>query len=227
MLLVVKVNSGSGPVPIASDSVSGTIRVGTNLSISEGVLSADDQSYTLSTASSSVLGGIKVGDNLTIAEGVLSADDQSYTLPTASSSVLGGVKVGDRLSISDGILSADVQGSVTEVIKTETGTLSAADVTGTILNNYGQTDDVTLTLPTAAAGLTFLCVLGTTVAKYFRLKAGTNDKIYLSGSAGADNEYVGTTSATAGASISFSTFQVDTNAWDWIAVIVSGTWVAE
>ncbi|MDR0742321.1 MAG: hypothetical protein LBE98_02555 [Puniceicoccales bacterium] len=101
--------SSSYTLPTASTNTLGGVKVGDNLTITDGVLSADDQSYTLPTASTNTLGGVKVGNNLTIANGVLSADDQSYTLPTASTNTLGGIKVGNNLTITDGVLSADDQ----------------------------------------------------------------------------------------------------------------------
>ena len=117
---------------------------------------------------------------------------------------------------------------VNEVIKSSTATLTTAEVTGTIINNYGQEDDVTLTLPTAAKGLTFMVVLGTTATdKYFHIEASTNDKIYLSGIAGSDGEYVGVSSAKAGNAISFTSFQTGTDTYDWLAVPIAGDWEAE
>ena len=130
-------------LPTATGSVLGGVKVGTNLTITDGVLSASDQTYTLPTATASTLGGVKVGTGLAIsnsvlsvnlpvatasavggvkvgdrlsitAAGELSADDQSYTLPSASNSVLGGIKVGTNLTIdNNGILSADDQTSHT------------------------------------------------------------------------------------------------------------------
>jgi hypothetical protein len=95
-------------LPIATASILGGIKVGSNLSINAttGVLDAT-YTYTLPTASPTVLGGIKVGSNLSIDEnGVLSAGN-SYVLPTASASVLGGIKVGTNLSIdANGVLSS-------------------------------------------------------------------------------------------------------------------------
>jgi hypothetical protein len=63
-------------LPIASPTVLGGIKVGSNLSIdANGVLSAGN-SYVLPIASATVLGGIKVGTNLSIdVNGVLSSTD--------------------------------------------------------------------------------------------------------------------------------------------------------
>ena len=116
---------------------------------------------------------------------------------------------------------------IEEVVKTSTGNLSTAEVSGTIINNYGQSTNVVLTLPTAAEGMSFMVVLGTTVAKYFRIKANKNDKIYLDGTAGTDNYYVGIASAAIGAMISFATFQTGASSYDWVATTISGTWEAQ
>lgn len=63
-------NANNYSLPIASNSVLGGIKVGTNLSIDEnGILSASDGgggSYTLPVASDGVLGGIKIGNGLSI-----------------------------------------------------------------------------------------------------------------------------------------------------------------
>jgi hypothetical protein len=78
--------------PVASENILGGIKVGDRLAISNGVLSADEQPYTLPIATTSALGGIKVGERLAISDGVLSADEQPYTLPIATTSALGGIK---------------------------------------------------------------------------------------------------------------------------------------
>ena len=66
-------------LPVASSSAYGGIKVGNNLSITDGVLN-----YTLPMASASTLGGIKVGTNLSInaSTGVLSATDTTYSAAT-------------------------------------------------------------------------------------------------------------------------------------------------
>ena len=92
-------------LPIATASVLGGIKVGSNLSINAttGVLDAT-YSYTLPTASTTVLGGVKVdGSTITInaTTGVISGT-ASYSLPIATASVLGGVKIGAGVSVDAG-----------------------------------------------------------------------------------------------------------------------------
>lgn len=88
-------------LPIASATVLGGIKVGSNLSINAttGVLDATF-TYTLPTASTTVLGGVKVdGTTITInGSGVISGAN-TYSLPVATASVLGGVKIGSGVSV--------------------------------------------------------------------------------------------------------------------------------
>ena len=60
-------------IPVASSSVLGGIKIGTNLSIDgNGVVSSTDTVYSLPTASSTVLGGVKIGSGIDITAGVIS-----------------------------------------------------------------------------------------------------------------------------------------------------------
>lgn len=123
-------------LPTASAAVLGGIKVGSNLTIVDGVLSADEQggTYELPTATPSVLGGIKIGSGLTINEGVVSVDSGSSlpsmsgnadkwltnnatnaywsALPVATESVSGTVKVGSGLQMTDGVLSTSTGGTI-------------------------------------------------------------------------------------------------------------------
>jgi|APGre2960657373_1045057.scaffolds.fasta_scaffold15019_2 hypothetical protein len=105
-------NSLSYSLPVASLTELGGVKVGGRLSINNGVLSADDQQYTLPIAgtSSGVLGGVKVdGTTISITDGVITAT-YSYSLPIAevsASGQLGGVKVdGSTITITDGVITA-------------------------------------------------------------------------------------------------------------------------
>ena len=113
-----------------------------------------------------------------------------------------------------------------EFIKAATATLTSDMMYGGIINTYGQAADLVFTLPAPQEGMHFTVIVGTTVAKYVRVKAATNDKIYLDGAAGSDNGYVGIASVTAGEAVTFFAFQTGANAYDWFAKTLSGTWVA-
>jgi hypothetical protein len=122
---------------------------------------------------------------------------------------------------------ATIRSLLKEVVKTSTGNLSAAEVSGTLINNYGQADDCALTLPAAASGLSCLVVCGTAVAKYLRIKGGASDKIFLDGTAGANGEYIGLAAAVQGAAVSLASFQTGAESFEWLATTISGTWEAE
>ena len=114
-----------------------------------------------------------------------------------------------------------------EDVEAATDTLTANQCSGGLINNYGQAADAVLTLPAAAAGMNFIVILGTTVAKYYRLDPNASDKIYLDGTADSDGHYCGIASAAAGACIVFTAFQTGASAYDWYASTVSGLWVME
>ena len=86
-------------IPTASASTLGGVKVGSNLSIVNGVLSALAASQTvagyMSAADKKKLDGIATGAN-------------AYSLPTASASILGGVKVGEGINVIDGSISIDI-----------------------------------------------------------------------------------------------------------------------
>jgi hypothetical protein len=106
------------------------------------------------------------------------------------------------------------------------GNLTAVNVTNTEIYNYGQADaNATIVMPTAAAGLSFIGTVATARAgKTWCFKAKSTDKIYLDGTATADNGKVCTT-PTVGNYLTCFTFTTD--AFDWICRTGIGTWWRE
>ncbi len=123
-----------------------------------------------------------------------------------------------------------VRGYNKEIFRTCTadGALTAAEMAGTVISNYGMTDaDCAIPLPTAAAGLASVVILPAVRARYFKLQADTNDKIYLIGVAGSNNGYVGFASGYAtGSSFTIFTFKASDGGYDWFVTPLFGTPVA-
>lgn len=114
-----------------------------------------------------------------------------------------------------------------EDVEAATDTLTANQCSGGIINNYGQSADVTLTLPAIAAGMHFTVILGTTAAFFLRIDPNASDSIYLDGVTTGDGKYVGVTTTQVGYAIQFTAFQTGASAYDWYATTISGPWLAE
>jgi hypothetical protein len=125
-----------------------------------------------------------------------------------------------------------IRGKNKEIYKTADADspLTAAECAGTIVSNYGMTDaDCTIDLPTAAEGLSFVAILPTVQAHFFKFHCPTAqaDKIYLLGVAGSDDGNVGVASGYAtGASASFFTFKESDGGYAWFCIPIFGNWVA-
>ncbi len=112
-------------------------------------------------------------------------------------------------------------------IKTASAALVYADCVGGVINNRGQVNDVVLDLPLAVPGMNFTVILGTTVAKYFRLNPDDTDNIYLDGVTTGLGKYIGVPSAVVGNAISCVSFEVGVSDNDWFCSTIAGAWAAE
>jgi len=120
-----------------------------------------------------------------------------------------------------------LKGKSDEIIKSATGTLTAAEMSGQIINNYGQTADTTMTMDAGVKGATFPVLLGTTVDKYWRLDPDASNTIYLDGTSCGAGKYVGIASAVAGAAASVKAFQTGATTFDFYFSAISGAWACE
>jgi len=127
----------------------------------------------------------------------------------------------------DGTLS--VSGSATfslsHIAKTTTATLTPSECKNTVIHNLGQSAEMTLTLPTAAEGYSFLYHLAT-AAQTSHIKAGASDKIYLDGVPLDDADKVSNNGASSTVldAIRFYTFETSSGVYDWAAFTLFGTW---
>lgn len=157
---------------------------------------------------------------------------QIATYTTNLVSILGSGNVGIGTIAPDCTLDVNgtLRGTNKEIFVTSSASspLTAIQCSRTIVSNYGMTDaDCAITLPAAAAGLLFTCILPAVRAKYFHLVAAGSDVIYLSGVAGSGGGYVGVASGYAtGTAASFFTFKASDGGYDWYCVPIFGNWVA-
>lgn len=103
-------------------------------------------------------------------------------------------------------------------------TLTAPQVNRTIINSYGRAEAQTVTLPTAAAGMTFIVIVGTQHNSKFEIAKGASD-LYLEVS-GAPHGVAAfsETNQVVGSRASCATFQTGAATWSWICGGISGTW---
>ena len=127
------------------------------------------------------------------------------------------------LSVNSVAVTTELSGPALEVVAASTDTLTAAQVSGTFITNYGQGAANTQTLPAAAAGLNFIFSAITT-GNALHIKAGASDLIYLDETALHDGDKVSLATPAAADFITFFTFRSGASTWDWIATSGQGTW---
>ena len=120
-------------LPTAAADTLGGVKIGNGITITNGVISADDQLPSQANNSGKYL----TTNGTSASWGTI----ESYVLPTAASDTLGGIKVGTNLSIdSNGVLSA-TDTTYSAATTEAAGLMSAADKTkldniDTAANNY-------------------------------------------------------------------------------------------
>jgi len=161
-----------------------------------------------------------IGTDGAIGKDPNSSTSQVITIPTISGGTIEGTTIG-------AITAVIIRSKFNEDVEPASDTLTANQCSGGVINNYGQVNDATLIIDAAVEGGNFVVLLGTTVAKYFRLDPVANDSVFLDGTTTGDGKYIGIASAVKGAAISFVAFQTGAASWDWYASTISGVWVAE
>lgn len=116
-----------------------------------------------------------------------------------------------------------ISSGVDEILKPSTGSLTAQECSGTIINNYGQTVANTQTLPAAAEGLNGMVLIGASGVGDFNLKAGAGDKIYLDGIALDDGDKASLAAPAVGNFFTYWAFKTGANAYDWFVSSGFGT----
>ena len=113
------------------------------------------------------------------------------------------------------------------ITKSGSGSLSAAECTGTIIHLYGQTLDTTLELPAAFANGNFVFVVDATVDKYVRLDPTGSEVQSLDGTDLTAGYYVGLTTAVKGAVIQYIAIRTGASTYQWAAFTVTSAWTPQ
>lgn len=135
------VTGGVLSVADASTQTAGVVKVGTNLSVASGVISVAD-------ATDQVAGVVKVGANLSVSNGVISGP-APYALPDATATVLGGIKIGTGFTTaSGGVVSVDTSNIVANIPKASGTEFGIIEVGSGLTATSGKVD---LDIATASA----------------------------------------------------------------------------
>jgi hypothetical protein len=127
-----------------------------------------------------------------------------------------------KLYISDGATKTEIP-LLQHVNYTATGDIGVNHCNGSVINNYGQAAEATLTLPAAASGL-HLRVIVSATGNALHIKAGAGDKIYLENTALDDGDKVSLATPEVADNAEFFAFQTGASAWDWCCQTGAGTW---
>ena len=103
-------NANNYSLPVASSTTLGGVKVGTNLTIVDGVLSSKDTTYSVVSATAN---GLMSSTDKSKLDGI-ATNANNYSLPTASNSTLGGVKIGDNINNNNGTISVTVDSSLSD-----------------------------------------------------------------------------------------------------------------
>lgn len=122
------------------------------------------------------------------------------------------------------VYDAGASGLFGEVVKASSGTLTADECSGTVINNFGQIVANTQTLCPAGEGLHFRLVIAT-VGTALHIKAGAAFKIILDGTALDNADKVSNNNPTIYDYIDFYCVQIGAAAYQWVAESGRGPWV--
>jgi hypothetical protein len=115
---------------------------------------------------------------------------------------------------------------VNNIVIGSSATATAQQVRGTLINNYGQSAEETITLPVAAVGYKFILMVGTASGYPLYLKPASSDVIYLDGTALTTNYKIGLSVPAVGNYVTCWTFQTGLTAYSWSCTTGSGSWIS-
>lgn len=112
---------------------------------------------------------------------------------------------------------------------TDSTSLTAANLSRTVINSYGRSGAATLTLPAAAEGYTAIFIVGTQHNSAWKIQRAGSDTITWStgGTDTTGKTYFQETNQPVGSRVSCITYQTGASAWSWLCGSVTGTWATD
>ena len=114
-----------------------------------------------------------------------------------------------------------------ESVEPATDTLTAAQLSRGMINNYGQSAAATLTMPAAAEGYTFIAIIGTQVAENWTIQRAGADNIYWDDGTIATCTYFRANNQAVGSRVTCTSFQTGAGAYSWLCGANYGTWTTD
>lgn len=118
----------------------------------------------------------------------------------------------------------EIETEIYTLTQASTGTLTTAQVNNSIIDNFGQTAESTITMPTASDKMAFIYQISTTAGGAVHLKAGADDKFYLDGVALDNADKISLDSPSVGDCATIWTFQTGSTSYDWVAASGPTSW---
>lgn len=118
-------------------------------------------------------------------------------------------------------------GAARELEVPDSTTLTITQVSGTIINNVGQTAALDIQLPEAFPGANLLFIAGETSIFHVRFVPDAAQSILLSGQVGGLGKFVGAAQVAVGDHIQLIGFKTSPTLCSWMAIPGLGTWALE
>jgi len=138
--------------------------------------------------------------------------------------------LGDRYGVNTTEGSDDINfdGNVSvfanRVVKSATATLTSVECKGTLITTYGQSVEMTLTLPECEVGLNGMVQLETVGAGDFHLKSDDTNTILLNGVLLDTGDKVTCLAPQLGDFLTYWVIQTGASSYDWVVETGRGNW---
>lgn len=152
---------------------------------------------------------------------IITMDDAAQTMARRDAAQ---TFTGVQTMTAPAITAGEVLYASTWLVSEAAYTFTAAEVSRTIINTYGRGAACDPALPTAAAGYTFIIVVGTQHNSKMDILKGASDLYWEIAGVPTLVAAFSETNEVVGSRASCATFKTGASSWSWLCGSVSGTW---